>query len=115
MARVSEAVNSGEDLVLDQDEEDHGDQPDKQNEDGKEGEEIEEEEKKKKSSSGEDINILSSRLDKTEQSLDSLGSHQLLLSDLLCSVIITELMINNAGRWRVRNDGSSLQSVRWAN
>ena len=112
MARVSEAVNSGEDLVLDQDEEDHGDQPDKQNEGG---EEEEEEKKKKNSSSGEDINILSSRLDKTEQSLDSLGSHQLLLSDLLCSVLITELMINNGGRWRVINDGSSLQSVRLAN
>ena len=75
MARVSEAVNSGEDLVLDEDDEDdQEDQPDKQNEDREE--EVEEEEKK--SSSGRDINILSSRLDKTEQSLDSLGSHQLL-------------------------------------
>ena len=74
MARVSEAVNSGEDLVLDDDQED---QLDKQNEDREEGEEGEE-----KSSSGRDINILSSRLDKTEQSLDSLGSHQLLHSDL---------------------------------
>ena len=74
MARVSEAVNSGEDLVLD--DEDQEEQLNKQEED----KEVEEEEEK--SSSGRDINILSSRLDKTEQSLDSLGSHQLLHSDL---------------------------------
>ena len=86
MARVSEAVNSGEDLVLDDD--DQEDQLDKQKEDMEEEEE--------KSSSGRDIKILSSRLDKTEQSLDSLGSHQLLhtelraqssdISDLLCQL-----------------------------
>ena len=75
MARVSEAVNSGEDLVLD--DEDQEEQLNKQEED----KEVEEEEEEK-SSSGRDINILSSRLDKTEQSLDSLGSHQLLHSDL---------------------------------
>ena len=74
MARVSEAVNSGEDLVLD--DEDQEEQLNKQEED----KEVEEEEEEK-SSSGRDINILSSRLDKTEQSLDSLGSHQLLHSD----------------------------------
>ena len=84
MARVSEAVNSGEDLVLD-DDEDQQDQLDKQKEDREEQEE--EEEVEEKSSSGRDINILSSRLDKTEQSLDSLGSHQSLLSDLLCSLL----------------------------
>ena len=75
MARVSEAVNSGEDLVLDDDQEDQLDKLNKdREEEGEEGEE--------KRSSGRDINILSSRLDKTEQSLDSLGSHQLLHSDL---------------------------------
>ena len=75
MARVSEAVNSGEDLVLDDDQEDQLDKLNKdREEEGEDGEE--------KPSSGRDINILSSRLDKTEQSLDSLGSHQLLHSDL---------------------------------
>ena len=87
MARVSEAVNSGEDLVLEEDQDDQEDQLDKQNEE-KEKEEEEEEEEEKKSSSGQDMNILSSRLDKTEQSLDSLGSHQLLHSDLLIYVKI---------------------------
>ena len=87
MARVSEAVNSGEDLVLEEDQDDQEDQLDKQNE---EKEKEEEEEEEKKSSSGQDMNILSSRLDKTEQSLDSLGSHQLLHSDLLIYVDILE-------------------------
>ena len=87
MARVSEAVNSGEDLVLEEDQDDQEDQLDKQEEKEQEQEEQEEE---KKSSSGQDMNILSSRLDKTEQSLDSLGSHQLLHSDLLIYVEILE-------------------------
>ena len=86
MARVSEAVNSGEDLVLEEDQDDQEDQLDKQEEKDQE----EEEEEEKKSSSGQDMNILSSRLDKTEQSLDSLGSHQLLHSDLLIYVEILE-------------------------
>ena len=83
MARVSEAVNSGEDLVLDDDQED---QLDKQNEDK------EEQEEQEKCRSGRDINILSSRLDKTEQSLDSLGSHQLLHSDLRFTVRILNVV-----------------------
>ena len=66
IARVSEAVNSGEDIELIQPDDQHDqepiDQPDDENE---------------KSSSVQDINILSCRLDRTEQSLDSLGSHQL--------------------------------------
>ena len=67
MARVSEAVNSGEDLVLEDDA-----QEDKENEDREEEEEKELEEEGKPSS-GRDVKILSNRLDKTEQSLDSLG------------------------------------------
>ena len=91
MARVSEAVNSGEDLVLEEDQDDQEEQLDKQEEKEKEEqEEQEEQEEEKKSSSGQDMNILSSRLDKTEQSLDSLGSHQLLHSDLLIYVEILE-------------------------
>ena len=68
MARVSEAVNSGEDLVLEDDA-----QEDKENEDRKEEEEKEEVKEEGKPSSGRDVKILSNRLDKTEQSLDSLG------------------------------------------
>ena len=83
MARVSEAVNSGEDLVLED-----GDQEDNRDKQNNEDNDEEEEEKEEEmDNSGRDINILSSRLDKTEQSLDSLGSHQSLLSDLLCSLL----------------------------
>ena len=69
MARVSEAVNSGEDLVLEDDA-----QEDKENKDREEEEEEEKVlEEEGKPSSGRDVKILSNRLDKTEQSLDSLG------------------------------------------
>jgi len=83
IARVSEAVNSGEDIELVQPDDQHDqepiDQPDDENE---------------KSSSVQDINILSCRLDRTEQSLDSLVSEMGQLAGLLTqqSLLINQLL-----------------------
>ena len=68
IARVSEAVNSGEDIELEPSDKDHQDQHDLEQEVA--------EDERQNTNSVKDINILSSRLDKTEQSLDSLGTDQ---------------------------------------
>ena len=73
IARVSEAVNSGEDIELEPSDKDQDQDPGHQ--DQHDLEEVAEDERQN-TNSVKDINILSSRLDKTEQSLDSLGTDQ---------------------------------------
>lgn len=73
IARVSEAVNSGEDIEIEPSDKDQDQDP------GHQDQHLEQdvaEDEMQKMTSVKDINILSSRLDKTEQSLDSLGTDQ---------------------------------------
>ena len=74
IARVSEAVNSGEDIELEPSDKDQDQDPGHQDQHDLEQEVAEDE--RQNTNSVKDINILSSRLDKTEQSLDSLGTDQ---------------------------------------
>ena len=70
IARVNEAVNSGKDIELDPQDPDQD--PDHEEQPGQEQGLTE----KQETDSVQDIKVLSSRLDKTEQSLDSLGRDQ---------------------------------------